>query len=93
MAEQAKLLEIQKSRETANWVRVWPRACNSSLRARRKPRAQMLDGVEPKRLREPAEPWLGSIPNGDSSQSVSSIPFGGKDWLKTIEESRRLGVR
>jgi len=28
MAEKAKLLEINKNRGPANWVCVWPRACN-----------------------------------------------------------------
>jgi len=40
------------------------------------------DGVEPNGRREPAEPWLGSIPNGDSSHNFSSIPFGGRDSMK-----------
>jgi hypothetical protein len=34
MTEKAKLLQIRENRSTANWARVWPQACNKSVRDR-----------------------------------------------------------
>jgi hypothetical protein len=47
------------------------------------------DGVEPNGRREPAEPWLGSIPNGDSSHNffIDSLRGEGLDEIERGESS------